>query len=179
MRAFVARHRALVAASAVLAVVLAVVVAVWFQPQRLLYDDTVNDPLPAEARDAVDEAASATTSATARPGATVLARGMFRSRAHDTSGDVRVLRLGDGSRILRLEDFDTDNGPDLFVYLSEAAPDAPNGDFDSGYVSLGRLKGNKGDQSYAVPAGVDLSRFESVVIWCKRFTTAFGSAPLA
>ena len=46
------------------------------------------------------------------------------------------------------------------------------------FVSLGRLQGNQGNQNYEIAAGVDLRRYRSVVIWCRRFTYAFGAAPL-
>lgn len=183
MRAFVRRHVAAVSVLAVLAVAGAVFVAVWFQPQKLFLDKTVNDALPPGAEDVTQSpAASAPPSGSVSPTTprtTVLARSMLGDRAHHASGTVRVLRLADGARVLRLEGLDVENGPDLFVTLAAAAPDAPDGAYDSDYVSLGRLKGNKGDQSYAVPASVDLSRYKSVVIWCKRFSVAFGTAPLS
>ena len=66
----------------------------------------------------------------------------------------------------------------LFVYLSAAAPDGPRDSFDDDFVSLGRLKANQGNQNYAIPDGVSLARYRSVVIWCRRFTYAFGAAAL-
>jgi hypothetical protein len=45
-------------------------------------------------------------------------------------------------------------------------------------VQLGELKANRGSHNYAIPAGADLDGLRSVVIWCKRFHVAFGSAPL-
>ena len=71
------------------------------------------------------------------------------------------------------------NGPDLFVYLSTNPPDGPEGAFDDDFVNLGRLEGNVGSSNYVVPAGTDLSRYASVVIWCDRFNSAFGAAPLS
>jgi hypothetical protein len=51
--------------------------------------------------------------------------------------------------------------------------------FDDGeWVELGRLKGNRGDQAYPLPAGVDPAAYRSVSIWCKRFAVSFGAAPL-
>jgi hypothetical protein len=76
------------------------------------------------------------------------------------------LDLGDGTRLLRLEDLPTSNGPDLFVYLSATLTDGPRQPFDGGFVSLGRLKANQGNQNYQIPAGVDLRRHRNVVIWC-------------
>jgi hypothetical protein len=89
-----------------------------------------------------------------------------------------VLEPGDGTRLLRLEDLRTSNGPDLFVYLSATLAQGPRQAFDGGFVSLGRLKANQGNQNYQIPAGVDVRRLRNVVIWCRRFTYAFGAAPL-
>jgi hypothetical protein len=49
---------------------------------------------------------------------------------------------------------------------------------NAGFVSLGPLKGNIGDQNYTVPADVDLSRYRAATIWCQRFGVNFGTAPL-
>jgi hypothetical protein len=46
-------------------------------------------------------------------------------------------------------------------------------------VDLGKLKGNIGNQEYVIPADVDVSRFNTAVIWCRRFSVGFGEAPLA
>ena len=88
---------------------------------------------------------------------------------YDVLGQAEVLTDGD-QRVLRLEGFDSPNGPDLKVYLR-----ADNGDF----VSLGDLRGNIGDQNYDLPADVDLEVFNSVDIWCERFSVGFGLANLA
>ena len=81
-------------------------------------------------------------------------------------------------RFVRLENLDTSNGPDLFVYLSANPFDGEEGAFDDDYVNLGRLQGNIGSQNYEIPANVDPFRYASVVIWCDRFNSAFGAAPL-
>ena len=107
-----------------------------------------------------------------------LASGSFIARSHPAEGTALVLNDGSEQRFLRFEDFSTDNGPDLNVYLSTAPPDAPEGDFDDDFVDLGTLKGNIGDQNYEIPVDVDLDRFQSVVIWCVRFGVAFGAAEL-
>jgi hypothetical protein len=89
-----------------------------------------------------------------------------------------ALDVGDGTRFPRLEDLRTSNGPDLFVYLSVTPAGGPRGAFDDDFVSLGRLKANQGSQNYVIPASVDLQRYRSVAVWCRRFTSAFGAAPL-
>lgn len=104
--------------------------------------------------------------------------GTFEARAHPAEGTALVLSDGAGRRVLRFEDFATDNGPDLFVYLSSAPPGAESGAFDDDFVRLGRLKGNIGDQNYDIPPDVDLSRYSTVAIWCDRFNSLFGVAAL-
>ena len=91
---------------------------------------------------------------------------------HMVEGVAKVIDLADGRTFLRLESLKATNGPDLYVYLS-ADKDASN------IVNLGRLKGNIGNQNYEIPAGTDLSKYNTVLIWCKAFSTLFGSAKLS
>lgn len=91
---------------------------------------------------------------------------------HNAEGNVKVINLANGtSSVLRLEDFKSTNGPDLYVYLSTSKS---NTDF----VNLGRLKGNIGNQNYEIPIGTDLSKYDTVLIWCRAFSVLFGSAEL-
>lgn len=111
-----------------------------------------------------------------------LARGEFISHEHASSGSVAILALPDGSRVLRLEDLDTSDGPLLKVWLT-GAPVIPGRDgwfvFDDGaYVDLGELTGNVGSSNYPIPADVDLSALTSVSIWCERFSVSFAGAEL-
>lgn len=100
--------------------------------------------------------------------------GSFIGRAHPTTGLAKVITDGN-QRFLRFEGFETDNGPDLNVYLATGSPDGSPEDF----IDLGDLKGNIGDQNYELPDDVDLDRYTTVFIWCVRFSVAFGTAPLA
>ena len=90
---------------------------------------------------------------------------------HDASGDAKILS-SDGTKFLRLENFQSTNGPDLYVYL---ATDTEASDF----VNLGRLKANMGNQNYEVPSDVDLSKYNQVLIWCQAFSVLFGNAELS
>ena len=67
------------------------------------------------------------------------------------------------------------------MYLTRADAGADAGAFgvDGDFVDLGRLKGNVGEQNYEIPIDVDLSEFDTVVVWCKRFSVAFTAADLA
>ena len=171
---------------------IAVVVAIgafvlyWFQPHKLFIDDKVNEAVPTVGRvvegdggPTDGDAAATSTSMTPAPDEpTVIATGSFTSLDHGTSGTVRVLALADGTRFVRIEGLDTDNGPDLFVYLSTNPVDGEEGAFDEDFVNVGRLKGNQGDQNYELAEDIDLGRYLTVVIWCDRFDSAFGAAGL-
>lgn len=108
-----------------------------------------------------------------------LASGRFHSNAHQTSGLATIYRLPDGGRVLRLTQFTTSNGPDVRVYLV-AAGDVQDeaAAKQAGFVDLGALKGNVGDQNYELPADLDLTKYRAVSIWCRRFSVNFGAAPL-
>jgi hypothetical protein len=109
---------------------------------------------------------------------TSISQGMFHGVAHDTKGKANVYRV-DGHYVLRLTDFETSNGPDVRVYMV-AANDAIDSDSvkSAGFVELGKLKGNIGDQNYQIPDDLDLQKYRAVTIWCARFGVNFGTAPL-
>ena len=108
-----------------------------------------------------------------------LAAGRFHSVAHETRGTATIQEVGSGRRVLRLTDFMTSNGPDVRVYLV-AASDAGDNETvtKAGFVELGKLKGNEGDQNYDLPPNLDLTRYRAVTIWCRRFSVNFATAPL-
>ncbi len=157
----------------------------WFQPWKLWQDETVQEALPetVNSSKAPVQVPSGEPSAPAPTGPVTLASGELISHEHSTSGKVRLVRLSDGSHVVRLEDLDTSNGPDLRVWLTDAPVKegrAGWGVFDDGdHISLGKLKGNKGNQNYVVPENIDPARFSSVSIWCDRFDVSFGAAELA
>ncbi|MEV7081939.1 DM13 domain-containing protein [Streptomyces sp. NPDC093516] len=155
----------------------------WFQPWKLWQDETVQEALPSAGASAAPSAGAPSASPPPAPEPRTLASGDLISHEHATSGKVKLVRLADGSHVVRLENLDTSNGPDLRVWLTDAPVKEGQAGwhvFDDGaYVSLGKLKGNKGSQNYTVPADVDPSRYTSVSIWCDRFDVSFGAAGLA
>lgn len=157
------------AASVALIVYLAFAV---FGVHTLFYDEVVNE----------DFAASRATGqgTSARPGGPeVVATGEFHAVAHPGAGKAIVYRLRDGSYTLRLENLDIFNGPDLYVY-AVAAGDAADDEtvLESGFLNLGRLKGNQGNQTYALPDGFDPEEHRAISVWCRRFSVNFATAPL-
>ncbi|MEJ2859084.1 MULTISPECIES: DM13 domain-containing protein [unclassified Saccharothrix] len=175
----------LIGVSAVLVVALAVGLYL-FQPWRLVTNRTADEALlvpvsTSETTPASTTAAAAATTTTtvAVPvGPVALASGPFRSLEHATTGSASLVRRPDGTHAVQFEALDTSDGPDLYVYLSDKASDSPEAAFGSGFTSLGKLKANRGNQIYDVPAGTDLGVVRSVVIWCKRFSAGFAVAPL-
>ena len=171
--------------------------ALWylFRPDALVISKTVNEPFPAaehatssmaetprmaQSGSASLESPAMAQSPMAADEPAKLASGRFHANAHETKGVATIYRLPDGRRVLRLTEFATSNGPDVRVYLV-AAGDVQHEDAakQAGFVDLGALKGNIGDQNYDVPADLDLSRYRAVSIWCRRFSVNLGAAPLA
>lgn len=111
-----------------------------------------------------------------------LSSGELISHEHETSGTVKILELEDGSRVLRLEDLKTSDGPQLEVWITNAPViEGFDGWFvfdDDIYQSLGDLKATEGNQNYEIPAELKLEDFSSLSIWCSRFAVSFGAASL-
>ena len=197
LRSNIRRHPRIWAAAAAVAIALGVLVVVWFEPHKLFLDEQVDEALPtapavtspvtttAPEPAATNASPAPTTAQPAHPPASrpprleVLTQGEFRSLEHSSSGTAKLLLLPNGDRYLRFEDLDTSNGPDLVVYLSpKPASDDWHGWDEGAFLDLGSLKGNVGDQNYLLPADSDLSKYQSAVIWCRRFKVGFAVAPL-
>ena len=122
-----------------------------------------------------------TTQAEPTTGPVKLKTGNFRDQDsfHKGSGQATIYRGPDGSHLLRLEDFEVTNGPDLHIILSPHRDPKSQSDLKQpGYVDIGKLKGNIGNQNYSIPNSVDVAIQGSVVIYCKPFHVIFSVAPL-
>jgi hypothetical protein len=135
----------------------------------MFFDDVVNEkvvtaaPAPAQERSAPRRN-------------TLVAQGSFESLAHSAEGRARLIETPGGKRYLTLTDFEVDNGPDLRVYL--VAGDARQESDVDDFEDLGGLKGNKGNQQYEIPRGLDIRRYRTAMVWCRAFSVAFARAPL-
>nr|CEL21137.1 Probable secreted protein [Kibdelosporangium sp. MJ126-NF4]CTQ96298.1 Probable secreted protein [Kibdelosporangium sp. MJ126-NF4] len=173
--------------------------ALWaFQPWKLFTSSTIDEALPVSGPVAAADQARPGTSQPAPPSASPpsastpsalapsapaspkeLASGTFVSQEHATSGKAAVLELPDGQRVLRLTELSSSDGPDLHVWLTDAAVSGDWSKYDDGrQVKLGKLKATHGNQNYVIPPGTSLDGLRSAVIWCDRFNVAFGSASL-
>ena len=171
--------------------------ALWYLISPLFISTQVNEALPPSAQAVIakeppamrtavadqtmhpmNEAMPAATPATGQDSTPMLIKqASFYNVVHEGKGKAEVFRLPDGTMILRLEDFQVLNGPDLHVYLVPADTIAPNiGQDVPGYVDLGKLKGNQGAQNYNIPASTAVANFRSVVIWCQPFKVPFIAA---
>jgi len=175
----------------------------YFQPWKLFTDTRVEEALPkptgttvapkdattdetgekiAETEEPLSSSKSATDSTEVVESPEVLAEGKFITHEHDTTGSVKILKYSDGTRILRIENLKTSNGPKLEVWLTDA-PVIEGLDgwrvFDDGkFLNLGELKGNIGSQNYSISSETNLDDYSSISIWCERFSVSFGAAAL-
>lgn len=151
----------------VVPLIIVVLFVVWyaFRPERLFVNQRVQERFPAA------ETGSSNLQA--------VESGSFHSIVHPTQGTATIYRAVDGSRVLRFTNFSTSNGPDVHVYMV-AASDASDAAsvLHAGFIDLGPIKGNVGDQNYTLGPDVDLSKYRAVSVWCKRFSVNFGTAPL-
>jgi hypothetical protein len=90
---------------------------------------------------------------------------------HNAEGIGKVIPLENGGNILRLENFKSTNAPNVYVYFCTDKT-------ISDYVDLGRLTANNGNQNYNISNGTDLTKYKTVLIWCKDFSVLIGSAQL-
>ncbi|MXX01979.1 MAG: DM13 domain-containing protein [Acidimicrobiia bacterium] len=185
-------------------VAIAALAVAWWLISPLFIDEVVEEDFPraamavipddmtdAEAEEVMMEAEGVETMVTeAMPeseepdvtGPVVLAAGalMDADDFHRGSGEVTAYRLEDGSLVLRLEDIEVTNGPDLRVLV------APGHGIDSrealqaaGYIELAPLKGNIGSQNYDFPADYQVPGQMTVIIYCKPFQVIFATAELS
>jgi len=155
----------------IFAVAIIIVGGLWyaFRPELLFVNQAVNEEFP-----------GGSAMASIEKGPMAVTKGNFKGLAHETKGEATIYQLADGKRTLRLTEFETSNGPDVHVYLT-AAEVAKGNDVikQAGFIDLGSIKGNIGDQNYDIPADVDLNKYKNVTIWCARFGVNFGEASLA
>jgi Electron transfer DM13 len=140
-----------------------------FRPELLFVNKTVREEFP-----------GGPAMASIEKGSMAVTKGNFKGLAHETKGLASIYQLADGKRTLRLTEFATSNGPDVHVYLVAAEVEKGNDAVkEAGFIDLGSMKGNIGDQNYEIPADADLSKYRTVSIWCARFGVNFGIAALA
>ena len=103
----------------------------------------------------------------------------FAKKSFKINGDYSIV-TENGQTLLRLsDDFKTKSGPDLKIFLSPQSTDAVTGQTATqGAIKLGALKTNKGGSDYAIPAGVNLANYQSVLIHCEAYSKLWGAAEL-
>lgn len=160
---------------------LIIVPLAWWLGSPLFIDQSVSESNPF-AEVVVEEDSAETNPDTMQvdsPNVTTVATATFMDAdsAHRGSGTATILQQGD-QRVLRFTDFEVTNGPDLHVYLVKNIEGRSEQTFD-GYLDLGSLKGNIGEQNYEIAADVDLSEYSGVIIYCQPFHVTFAIAEFA
>jgi Electron transfer DM13 len=160
---------------------LGVVLALTLASCNSVSTETINDQLPSGTQNNPPATTPpGTTPVTTPPVTEAITRssGVFVSVHHPTTGTAKLIKLTDGSFIARLEGFQTDNGPDVHVWVSQTSTISDVALRASPYTDLGTLKSTNGNQNYVIPSSVDVSQIKSIVIWCKAANIAFGGAAL-
>lgn len=162
MSSFLRKHRV-----ATVVVFLVFVTGAWylFRPEKLFINKHVNEAAPFPTNDSEQPVYT----------------GRLQSKLHETSGRASVYRQSDGTLTLRLTDFHTTNGPDLHVVLTKASDPALQITSPSKalmLIEVGVLKGNEGDQDYALSSNIDLAQYNTVAIYCERLHAVFGAGNL-
>ena len=165
--------------AAVLGVTAAFTVAPVFFDTRVeeqLLTSTAPATTPSSQAPAAPTPAAPAPATTAPAGPERLSTGRLEGKGgHSASGAASVYRLANGTTFVRLEDIDTPHAPAVYVYLVPR----PGQTGTSGGVDLGALKGNQGSQNYVIPKDVDVSRYQTVLLWCRRFSTPIATATQA
>lgn len=144
--------------------VVAFIVIAWILVSPLFLDKTVNEDFPIESsQENVSEEMQNLM-------VDYLGNFVNADSFHRTSGVAKIISESD-RKYLRLEGFETTNGPDLYIYVASDTRAEE-------YVNLGRLKGNIGNQNYEITEEIDFEKYNKVLIWCKAFGVLFGSADL-
>lgn len=102
--------------------------------------------------------------------AMLLKQGVMMGVGHTVSGTVKIYD-DSGKKVVVLDPFTSQNGPDLKVYLSTDQNATQ-------YVNLGALKSTTGKQSYDITGMPDLEQYKFVLIWCQEFSVLFGKAEM-
>lgn len=156
----------------------------FFGIQALFIDREVEEEIPESISELIVQSNNETTEASENNShGELVGKGAFKQgdSTYTIQGNAFLSRI-DGKLSLTFTDFEVSNGPDLFVYAvgsdnteNRAVKEAvASGKF----ITLGRLKGNIGDQSYELESKVSLSDYGVIAIWCRRFSRNFGSADL-
>jgi Electron transfer DM13 len=97
--------------------------------------------------------------------------GSFMNGPYGTVSGTANIYADSGNDVLELKDFQTSNGPDLHVYLSQEEQPI-------NFIDLGKLKSTNGNQLYNIPAGTDFATYKYALIHCQQFNHLFGSTLL-
>lgn len=101
---------------------------------------------------------------------TVISQGSFNGAAHPTTGTVKLSKDTAGKKYLVFENFSTDAGPDIRIWIAEDKS-------ANNYTELSKTVFT-GSFKIEVPAELDTTKKSYVLIWCKAFAVLFGSAQL-
>ena len=140
-------------------VIIIIIFTLWYFLSSWAIEKEINEESPLDMKDDMPNNAS------------IIAEGKFKGTNYDVEGNALLIKIDD-KYVLRFEDFESESGPGLYVYMSTSRD-------DDDFVNLGKLKATKGNMNYDVPSNTDFDKYDNVLIWCEPFEVLFGSASLA
>ncbi len=97
----------------------------------------------------------------------------------DGEGTAKIYEMPDGTRLIRLEDFFVSINSDLELRLSESTgPKSTDEAANAPFKLIAPLKATVGSMNYEVPRDIDISKYQSIVIWCEITRNAYAAASI-
>jgi len=168
----------------ILIIIVVVLIGAWYLLSPLWRDIVRNDASPIDSLSSMTpDEKTAFDEAVKDAGSTIigmddampalpktLSSGVFIASAHKVMGTALLIQTEEET-ILRFEDFETVNGPNLHIYLSSEL----GGD---DFIDIGAIKATKGNVNYRIPETVDTKKYNKVLVWCVPFNVLFSYADL-
>jgi hypothetical protein len=161
---------------AVAVVLIALALIVYVGP-LFLSGGVGHDTAPAFVSTATSAPSSGATALTAAAATTLTGAFDHRAGVDTVAGNATLGKTSDGKVVLRFDNLNSANGPDLHVYLSTQVGPATTQQVMDG-VEVGKLRATQGTSNYELATTIDITQFKSVVIYCKSFAVVFGYANL-
>jgi hypothetical protein len=149
-----------------------------FSFAQLLGNDNNKMPTISETPQRISERMPDTPAEIAPP--QLLGQGKFEtvSETRPSAGQALLFRLGTGEYLLRVEEFSVVKGPGLHVYLTGAGAAREADTVLRDFIDLGAIKAQQGDHNYLMPADIDLSDYDGVVVFSPFFREIYATAQL-
>lgn len=107
------------------------------------------------------------------------ANGSWTKKSFAINGSWSIVEKNGANVLVLGPSFKTKSAPDLKIFLSTNQLSELNGrNATNGSVLISPLKSNKGAQEYVIPANIDISQYQSLIIHCEAYSKLWGGSAL-